>query len=63
MRLDNGKYQLENTIHPEIPQEEVVALLSSEMAKHPKAEGFLLDGFPANLEQAEICKETFGEPT
>ena len=35
-------------------QEEVIELLSQSMAKLPAAPGFLIDGFPANLAQAEI---------
>jgi len=32
------------------------------MARHPEAKGFLIDGFPANLEQANICQEKLGRP-
>ena len=32
----------------------VIELLSEAMAREPGARGFVLDGFPANLEQARI---------
>ena len=35
-------------------QDEVVELLSQSMAKMTAAPGFLIDGFPANLAQAEL---------
>ena len=41
----------------------MIALLSSEVSKHPEAAGFLVDGFPASMEQAKICEEQLGRPT
>ena len=35
-------------------QEEVTDLLLEAMAKHPESRGFIIDGFPANIEQARI---------
>ena len=32
------------------------------MSKQPAAPGFLLDGFPANLAQARLCRERLGDP-
>ena len=36
---------------PYFTQEEVVRLLGEEMKKSEKANGFVIDGFPANLNQ------------
>ena len=35
-------------------QEEVTDLLLEAMGKHPESKGFLIDGFPASIEQARI---------
>ena len=35
-------------------QEEVIDLLLEAMGKHPESKGFLIDGFPASIEQARI---------
>ena len=40
----------------------MIDLLLEAMARHPEAKGFLIDGFPANLEQAAICQEKLGKP-
>ena len=40
----------------------MVELVAEAMTKHPKAPGFLLDGFPANSSQAKICQEKIGSP-
>ena len=40
----------------------MIDLLLEAMARHPEAKGFLIDGFPANLEQANICQEKLGRP-
>ena len=37
-----------------ILKDEVIELLSQSMAKMPDAPGFLIDGFPANMVQADI---------
>ena len=34
-------------------QEEVTDLLLEAMGKHPESKGFLIDGFPANIDQAK----------
>lgn len=44
------------------PDDEVVELVAGAMDKQPEAPGFLLDGFPANMTQAKLCKERMGEP-
>ena len=43
-------------------QEEVTDLLLEAMAKHPESKGFLIDGFPASIDQAKICEEKLGKP-
>ena len=43
-------------------KDEVVELVAGAMDKQPQAPGFLLDGFPANMAQAKLCKERMGEP-
>ena len=43
-------------------QEEVTDLLLEAMAKHPESKGFLVDGFPASVEQAKICEDKLGKP-
>ena len=43
-------------------QEEVTDLLLEAMGKHPESNGFLVDGFPASIEQAKICEEKLGKP-
>ena len=40
----------------------MVELVAGTMDKQPQAPGFLLDGFPANMAQAKLCKERMGEP-
>ena len=40
----------------------MVALVEEAMSKQPAAPGFLLDGFPANLAQARLCRERLGDP-
>ena len=45
-----------------ITKDEVVELVAGAMDKQPQAPGFLLDGFPANMAQARLCKERMGEP-
>ena len=37
-------------------------LVAEAMMKQPQAPGFLLDGFPANLAQANLCQERMGSP-
>jgi len=44
------------------PDEEVTDLLLEAMGKHPESNGFLVDGFPASIEQAKICEEKLGKP-
>ena len=48
--------------NPTNVQEEVIALLLEAKAKHPEAKCFLIDGFPANVDQAKICEEKIGIP-
>ena len=43
-------------------QNEVVDLVLQAIEKHSDAPGFLLDGFPANMSQANLCKERIGAP-
>ena len=43
-------------------QDEVIALLYESMQNIPDAPGFLLDGFPANMEQAKIFVEKVQAP-
>ena len=45
-----------------ITKDEVVELVAGAMDKQPQAPGFLLDGFPANMAQAKLCKERMGDP-
>ena len=45
-------------------QEEVVELIKTAMAaKYNDTKGFLIDGFPANLAQAELFEKMIGSPT
>jgi len=44
------------------PDEEVTDLLLDAMGKHSEAKAFLIDGFPASIEQAKICEEKLGKP-
>merc|ERR1712117_661367 len=47
-----------------VPDEEVVGLLKDAIySKSPDAKGFIIDGFPANLEQARLFEEMIGAPT
>ena len=43
-------------------QDEVIALLAESMAALPNSPGFLLDGFPANMDQAKIFIEKVQAP-
>jgi len=45
-----------------VPDDEVIALLEEAMRNRPEAPGFLLDGFPANMEQAQIFVDTVQAP-
>ena len=40
----------------------MIALLAESMAKLPDAPGFLIDGFPANMNQAKIFIEKINAP-
>eukprot|EP00092_Neocalanus_flemingeri_P010833 GFUD01011665.1.p1 GENE.GFUD01011665.1~~GFUD01011665.1.p1 ORF type:complete len:216 (+),score=69.55 GFUD01011665.1:25-672(+) len=46
-----------------VPDEEVIALLAESMAKLPDSPGFLIDGFPANMSQANIFLEKISGPS
>merc|ERR1711915_211346 len=47
-----------------VPDEEVVFLLKDAMgAKAGSTKGFVIDGFPATLEQAKLFEEKIGAPT
>ena len=46
----------------DICQDEVIDLLATSMEKMPDAPGFLIDGFPANMKQAEIFLEKVRAP-
>lgn len=47
-----------------VPVSEVMALLAEAMTKKiSTAKGFLLDGFPADLEQADMFEQMIGNPT
>eukprot|EP00091_Calanus_sinicus_P018625 TRINITY_DN4311_c0_g1_i3.p1 TRINITY_DN4311_c0_g1~~TRINITY_DN4311_c0_g1_i3.p1 ORF type:complete len:182 (-),score=70.49 TRINITY_DN4311_c0_g1_i3:100-645(-) len=47
-----------------VPDEEVVGLLKDAMgAKAGSTKGFIIDGFPANLEQAKLFEDMVGAPT
>merc|ERR1719268_772687 len=47
-----------------VPDEEVVGLLKDAMgAKAGSTKGFVIDGAPANLEQAKLFEEKIGAPT
>merc|ERR1719411_1347619 len=40
-----------------VPDEEVVGLLKDAIySKSPEAKGFIIDGFPANMEQANCSR-------
>merc|ERR1712076_53211 len=43
-----------------VPDEVVIDLLAEAMAKESK--GFILDGFPATLDQAKLFEKTVGAP-
>merc|ERR1712241_933714 len=45
-----------------VPDDEVIDLLATSMEKMKEAPGFLIDGFPANLKQAEIFVEKLQSP-
>ena len=45
-----------------ICQNEVIDLLATSMEKMPDAPGFLIDGFPANMKQAEIFVDKVRAP-
>ena len=40
----------------------MIDLLAAAMEEKPDAAGFLLDGFPANMSQANLCQERLGNP-
>jgi len=44
-----------------VPDDLVVALVEERLARDDAAGGYLLDGFPRNLRQAEILTEVVGE--
>jgi len=47
-----------------VPDEEVIALLGEAMmAKLDSTQGFIIDGFPASLEQAQMFEERIGSPS
>ncbi|XP_023331367.1 adenylate kinase isoenzyme 1 [Eurytemora carolleeae] len=47
-----------------VPDEEVVGLLAEAMmTRLNKTKGFLIDGFPAGLEQAKMFEDRIGSPT
>merc|ERR1711915_566352 len=46
-----------------VPDEEVVGLLKDAMGAKAGTKGFVIDGFPANLEQAKLFEEKIGAPT
>jgi len=47
-----------------VPDEEVVGLLKDAItAKSGDTKGFVVDGFPANLEQAKLFEDMIGAPT
>jgi len=45
-----------------VPNDEVITLLAEAMEKRTDAEGFTIDGFPANMEQAEMFESRLGSP-
>merc|ERR1712215_421342 len=45
-----------------VPDELVISLLKEAMDKLPDAKGFIIDGFPAHLKQAELFEEKSGPP-
>merc|ERR1711962_1215814 len=45
-----------------VPNEIVINLLAEAMMKNASAKGFLIDGFPANVEQAELFEQKVGAP-
>merc|ERR1711862_762320 len=47
-----------------VPDEEVVGLLKDAIySKSPDSKGFIIDGFPANMEQAKLFEEMIGAPS
>lgn len=40
-----------------VPDEVTIAMLKSEVEKHPTAKGFIFDGFPRTIEQAKALDE------
>merc|ERR1719430_144559 len=44
------------------PDDEVIAFLKEAIEKNPEAKGFIIDGYPANLEQAKMCEDSLGKP-
>merc|ERR1711881_312101 len=46
-----------------VPNDEVITLLAEAMEKRTDAEGFTIDGFPANMEQAEMFESRLGSPS
>ena len=51
-----------NVINIIICQDEVIDLLATSMEKMQDAPGFLIDGFPANMKQAEIFQAKVQAP-
>jgi len=46
-----------------VPNDEVITLLAEAMEKRADAKGFTIDGFPANIEQAEMFESRLGSPS
>jgi len=46
-----------------VEDEDVVRLLGEEMKNSEKANGFVIDGFPANLNQAKLFEQNLGSPS
>merc|ERR1719370_2792684 len=47
-----------------VPDEEVVGLIKDAMAATSQdSEGYVLDGFPATMEQAKLFESKIGSPT
>jgi len=46
-----------------VADEDVVRLLGEEMKKSEEANGFVIDGFPANLNQAKLFEQNLGSPS
>jgi adenylate kinase len=44
-----------------VPDEVTIAMVRDRLAEDDAADGFLLDGFPRNVPQAETLQETLGE--